>query len=73
MDLMQAYLYLGLATFLGAALVAAHVMLMAPFTHYEMLIRTNILGEGKIEAALILVSLPAWFLLSKQLFVKVLG
>jgi hypothetical protein len=67
MDLRSLYLHFGLATLIASALVCAYTILLAPFQDYSVIVTTNDFGEGLLEAALVLASLPAWFLHARQL------
>ena len=69
--LLQAYLVLGAATLIASAFMAAHVVITAPATNYQVLIMTNSFGEGLFEAVLIAAMLPSWVILCKRLVAAV--
>ena len=68
---MRAYLVLGIATLIASALMAAHVVVSAPASNYEVTILTNAFGEGNFEAAMIIIMLPAWLLLFRRMVTAV--
>lgn len=65
--LTRAYLVLGLATLVGSAIMAAHVVITAPASGYQVLVMTNMLGEGPFEAVLLAAMLPAWVMLFRRI------
>lgn len=68
---MKAYLVLGIATLVASALMAAQVVIIAPATNYQVLVMTNVFGEGLFEAVLLASMLPSWAILCKRLITVV--
>lgn len=67
---LRAYLILGAATLVAAALVAAQAIILAPTTHFRILVLTNAFGEGIFEAVLVIAMLPAWVILARRLLAR---
>lgn len=54
------YLVFCYMTLASCAILMAWIVISAPFHGYTITVRTNNIGEGVLEAILLLLSLPGW-------------